>query len=120
MTLVRAKIDVNIPRKRKGHCTQHEKGLQKFFEAIMQAILRHINFDGIVLSHKYLINNNIIFSLVVKCVLLASPGFVKDHFYEYLFQQAIKLDNKLLLDNRAKFVLCHASSGFKHSLKGMK
>jgi len=48
MTLVRAKIDVNIPRKRKGHCTQHEKGLQKFFEAVMQAILRHINFDGIV------------------------------------------------------------------------
>lgn len=46
MTLVRAKIDVNIPRKRKGHCSQHEKGLQKFFESVMQAILRHINFES--------------------------------------------------------------------------
>ena len=25
MTLVRAKIDLSIPRKRKGHCTQHDK-----------------------------------------------------------------------------------------------
>lgn len=25
MTLVRAKIDVNIPRKRKGMCAQHDK-----------------------------------------------------------------------------------------------
>lgn len=46
MTLVRAKIDVNIPRKRKGQCSQHEKGLQKFFEAVMQAILRHFDFTG--------------------------------------------------------------------------
>lgn len=46
MTLVRAKIDINIPRKRKGQCAQHEKGLQKFFDSIMQGILRYINFDG--------------------------------------------------------------------------
>lgn len=25
MTLVRAKIEVNIPRKRRGNCTQHDK-----------------------------------------------------------------------------------------------
>ncbi|XP_064461379.1 protein pelota-like [Ornithodoros turicata] len=99
MTLVRAKIDVSIPRKRKGSCSQHEKGLQRFFEAVMQAIIRHVNFD------------------IVKCVLIASPGFVKDQFFEYMFQSAVKLDNKVLLENKGKFVLVHASSGFKHSLK---
>lgn len=67
----------------------------------MQAILRHINFD------------------VVKCIIIASPGFVKDQFYEYMFQTAIKTDNKLLLENKGKFVLVHASSGFKHSLRGL-
>lgn len=66
----------------------------------MQAIVRHVNFS------------------VVKCILLASPGFVKDEFFEYMIQQAIKLDNKVLLENKGKFVLIHASSGFKHSLKG--
>uniref|UniRef100_A0A2I9LPF4 Protein pelota homolog n=1 Tax=Centruroides hentzi TaxID=88313 RepID=A0A2I9LPF4_9SCOR len=99
MTLIRAKIDVNIPRKRKGQCAQHDKGLQKFFESVMQGILRHVNFD------------------IVKCVLLASPGFVKDQFYEYMFAQAVKLDQKVLLENKSKFVLMHSSSGFKHSLK---
>lgn len=77
MTLVRSKIDVNIPRKRKGNVSQHDKGLVKFYEAVLQGILRHINFD------------------VVKCVLIASPGFVKDQFFEYLYQQAVKTDNKV-------------------------
>ncbi|KAG8182221.1 hypothetical protein JTE90_002652 [Oedothorax gibbosus] len=99
MTLVRAKLEVNIPRKRKGMCSQHDKGLEKFFETVYQAVIRHVNFD------------------IVKCVLIASPGFVKDQFYEYMFQQALKLDNKTLLENKHLFVLVHASSGFKHSLK---
>jgi len=99
MTLLRAKIENNIPRKRRGQCSQHEKGLTKFYDNITQAILRHVNFD------------------VVKCVLIASPGFVKDHFFEYMMQQAVKLEQKVLIENKAKFTLCHASSGFKHSLK---
>ncbi|KAL3270209.1 hypothetical protein HHI36_009265 [Cryptolaemus montrouzieri] len=99
MTLVRAKIDVNIPRKRKGFVAQHEKGLQKFYDTVLQAILRHINFD------------------IVKCILICSPGFVRDQFFEYLFQMAVKTDNKILLENKGKFMLVHSSSGFKHSLR---
>lgn len=68
----------------------------------MQGILRHVNFD------------------VVKCVLIASPGFVRDQFFEFMVQEAIKTDNKLLLDNKSKFLLVHSSSGFKHSLRGNK
>nr|CAG4643247.1 EOG090X07BV [Ilyocryptus agilis] len=99
MTLVRAKIEVSIPRKRKGNATQHEKGLQKFYDNVLQAILRHVNFD------------------VTRCVLLASPGFVKDHFFDYMMQWAVKIDNRVLIDNKSKFLLIHSSSGFKHSLK---
>ncbi|XP_018431478.1 PREDICTED: protein pelota homolog, partial [Nanorana parkeri] len=46
MTLLRAKIETNIPRKKRGSCTQHEKALEKFYEQVMQGIIRHINFDG--------------------------------------------------------------------------
>ncbi|XP_049808311.1 protein pelota [Schistocerca nitens] len=99
MTLVRAKIDQSIPRKRKGNVQQHEKGMARFFESVMQGILRHVNFD------------------IVKCVLIASPGFVRDQFNEYMFQQAVKTDNKMLLENKSKFMLVHSSSGFKHSLR---
>nr|CAD7458825.1 unnamed protein product [Timema tahoe] len=99
MTIVRAKLDQCIPRKRKGNVQQHEKGMARFFENVMQAILRHVNFD------------------IVKCILIASPGFVRDQFFEYMFQQAVKTDNKILLENKGKFMLIHASSGFKHSLR---
>ncbi|XP_030759383.1 protein pelota [Sitophilus oryzae] len=99
MTLIRAKIDVNIPRKRKGFVQQHEKGLIKFYDQVMQAILRHVDFE------------------IVKCILIASPGFVRDQFFEYMFQMAVKTDNKVLLENKSKFMLVHSSSGFKHSLK---
>lgn len=99
MTLLRAKVEVTIPRKRRGSCTQHEKALERFYEAVMQAILRHINFD------------------VVKCMLVASPGFVKDQFITYLFKEAVRQDNKVLLENRPKFMLVHSSSGHKYSLK---
>lgn len=99
MTIVRSKIDMSIPRKRKNMPSQHEKGLAKFYDAVMQGILRHVNFD------------------IVKCVLVASPGFVKDQFHEYMYQQAAKSDIKVLLENKGKFMLIHASSGFKHSLK---
>lgn len=99
MTLVRSKIDITIPRKRKGFVQQHDKGLTKFYEAVMQGILRHIDFG------------------IVKCIILASPGFVKDQFFEYMMQQAIKTDNKTLIEHKSKFLLVKASSGFKHSLK---
>lgn len=45
-SLTKAKVESIVPRKRKGNCSQHEKGLQKFYENVIQAILRHINFDG--------------------------------------------------------------------------
>ncbi|XP_068610611.1 protein pelota homolog [Brachionichthys hirsutus] len=99
MTLLRAKVEVTIPRKRRGSCTQHDKALERFYEAVMQAILRHISFD------------------VVKCILVASPGFVKDQFITYIFREAVRQDNKILLENRPKFMLVHSSSGHKYSLK---
>jgi protein pelota len=101
MTVVRAKIDVTVPRKRKGGgpTSQHEKALNKFYDTVLQAVLRHINFD------------------VVKAVIVASPGFVNQQFMDYANQFAVRNDIKLFLENKSKFVLAHASSGFKHALK---
>lgn len=41
---------------------------------------------------------------------------MKDQYFQYVFEQAEKLDQKVLLENRSKFLLVHSSSGFKHSL----
>jgi len=99
MTTVRAKIESTIPRKRKALQEAHQKGLIKFFDSVYQGLLRHINFE------------------IVKCVLIASPGFLKDQFFDYLMQESTKTENKVILDNKSKFLLVHSSSGFKSSLK---
>lgn len=99
MTITRARIEMHIPRKRRGSCTNHDKALERFYYTIMQAILRHIRFD------------------VVKCVIVASPGFVKDQFFEYMFSEAVKQDIKILMENKPKFLLVHSSSGHKQSLR---
>jgi len=105
LTLTRAKIDMAVPRKRgnAGAVTQHERALIRFFEAVLQAILRHVKFD------------------VVKCVIIASPGFTKDQFFEFMINHANKIsttpEGKVLLDNKSRFIMVHASCGFKHVLK---
>jgi len=37
-----------------------------------------------------------------------------------MFAEAFKTDNKIILENRAKFVGVHVSSGHKQALKGMR
>ncbi|CDH51962.1 protein pelota [Lichtheimia corymbifera JMRC:FSU:9682] len=98
MTVVKQRIETPIPRKRKGSVTNHEKGLEKFYDQIYQAILRLFDFN------------------ILKAVIIASPGFVREQVYQYISDQAVKTENKTILENRSKFVLVHSSSGHKHSL----
>ncbi|CAN0498597.1 unnamed protein product, partial [Ectocarpus sp. 12 AP-2014] len=64
-----------------------------------QAIVRHVNFQQI------------------KCLLLGSPGFVKDDFFEFLNLEAVRREERVLIENKSKFVLVHASSGHKHAVE---
>ena len=98
MTLVRAKIEMAIPKKRVGS-SQHDKAVTRFYEQILEAILKHVDWE------------------VVKVVVLASPAFFKDELFEYINAQAIKRDLRSLIENRARFVLVHCASGHKHSVK---
>lgn len=100
LTLTRAKIDVNIPKKRGGGSSHHHsKAVTKFYEAIYQALLRHADFTSI------------------KCVLLASPGFVKDDFYQYMLAESVRREDRPFIENKHKFILCRASSGHRHALE---
>ena len=98
MTVIRQRIDVPVPRKRTGSTTLHEKGLVKFYETVYASFLRHIPFHSL------------------RVVVLASPGFVKDAVYDYIFAEALRTNNKPLLQSRNKFVRVHISSPHVHSL----
>ncbi|GAM29193.1 hypothetical protein SAMD00019534_123690, partial [Acytostelium subglobosum LB1] len=100
MTVVKARIDVPVPRKGRSSNDTHQKGLENFFNLLLQSILRTINFS------------------VVKCFIIASPAFVKDKFYQYMMEQANKNETyKDIKVNKAKFILAHSSSGHRYSLK---
>lgn len=99
MTQVRQKIEMAIPRKRVGSTSGHDASLKKFFLAVADAIKRHIDMN------------------LIKVVLVASPGFLKEDFLKWMFAEALKNGDKAILDNKNKFVACQSSSGFKHSLK---
>uniref|UniRef100_A0A7S1Z461 Protein pelota homolog n=1 Tax=Trieres chinensis TaxID=1514140 RepID=A0A7S1Z461_TRICV len=98
VTVTKARVETNIPKKRAGS-SAHSKSITKFYEAVYQAVLRHVDFEQ------------------VKCVLIASPGYVKDDFFKYLTAECVRRDDRPFVENRSKFVLCKASSGHKHALE---
>jgi protein pelota len=99
MTVLRLRVETPIPRKRIGSSTQHDSSLQKFFATVLEGTLRNVEFA------------------VVKCLVIAGPGFVKDQFHKFVMQQALLEDNRKLLENKDKLLLATASSVHKHSLK---
>uniref|UniRef100_A0A0D6R415 Protein pelota homolog n=1 Tax=Araucaria cunninghamii TaxID=56994 RepID=A0A0D6R415_ARACU len=98
VTTTRAKIEASIPRKRGPAIAGYEKALNKFFENVLQAVLRHCDFS------------------IVRCMVIASPGFTKDQFYNYMLLEAGRRELRSIIENKSHIVLAHASSGYKHSL----
>ena len=100
LTITKARIETNIPKKRTGS-SNNAKAITKFFEAIYQAILRHVDFSK------------------VKAVLIGSPGYTKEDFFAYLKETCVKRDDRVLRDavQQDKFVLVRASNGHKYALE---
>ncbi|XP_068660995.1 protein PELOTA 1 [Aristolochia californica] len=99
VTATRARIECSIPRKHGPAIAGYEKALNRFFEHVLQAFLKHIDFK------------------VVRCAVIASPGFTKDQFYDYLMLEAERQQLRSIIENKSHIVLSHATSGYKHSLK---
>ncbi len=54
---------------------------------------------------------------IVKCLVIAGPGFTKEDFRVFLDAEAVRRDERSLILNKSKIILAPASSAFKHSLK---
>mmetsp|Transcript_9480 Transcript_9480/g.17308 ORF Transcript_9480/g.17308 Transcript_9480/m.17308 type:complete len:429 (-) Transcript_9480:135-1421(-) len=98
-TLVRAKVSVVVPRKRTGSETRHGRALDRFYQGIYDAIVRHIDFS------------------IVKCVIVASPGFYNEECIKRILALAQKQGNKSIINSRSKFLPRHASSGHLQALR---
>ncbi|PSC74054.1 PELOTA 1 isoform X1 [Micractinium conductrix] len=98
-TLTRAKIEANIPRKRGAAAAGYDKAMDSFYDKVLSAVLRHVDWE------------------IVRCLVIAGPGFAKDQFKEYLDKEAQRREARALLLNRSKVLLAPASSAYKHSIK---
>ena len=52
----------------------------------------------------------------IKCLIIASPGFINEQFYKYLQEVTQNETDKMLRRNLEKIVLAKSSSGFMTSL----
>ncbi|KAG0655909.1 Translation factor pelota [Rhodotorula mucilaginosa] len=99
-TIVRQRIDVPVPRKRKGGGTAlgADRAHSKFLMQVYDAVNRHFNFDEL------------------KVLIIASPGFTKETVYSFLLEEAVRQNNKALTQAKSKFLLLHSPSHHVHSL----
>ncbi len=96
MTIVRARIEMHIPKKRPNAPSGHDKATVRFYYSVVEAVHKHIDLS------------------IIKCVIIAGPAFTTELFQKYLVEAAMKHDWKDILSNKSKFVCVHASSGHKY------
>ncbi|KAL6345057.1 hypothetical protein AAG906_013540 [Vitis piasezkii] len=99
LTITRSRIEASIPRKHGPAIAGYEAALNKFFENVLQAFLKYVDFN------------------VVRCAVIASPGFTKDQFHRHLLLEAERRQLRSIIENKSRIILVHTSSGYKHSLK---
>ncbi|TXG48623.1 hypothetical protein EZV62_024498 [Acer yangbiense] len=99
MTSTRSRIETSIPRKHGPAIAGYESALNKFFENVLQAFLKYVDFN------------------VVRCAVIASPGFTKDQFHRHLLLEAERRQLRPIIENKSRIILVHTSSGYKHSLR---
>ncbi|CAD8167768.1 unnamed protein product [Paramecium octaurelia] len=97
-TRLKQKVEKQITKKRSAN-EQREKAMEEFFKACLAALEQDSLFEQ------------------VKCLIVASPGYVKDDFYQFLrntFQKEEKYKGKQKM--LEKIFLVRSSSGYLNSL----
>lgn len=99
ITLLKSKVELSIPKKRNGS-SNHEKAILKFFQYVTDMLFNNINFD------------------IVKCIVIGSPGFIKDQYKEFFgnIKNNSYKQYETLFKNEKKLFYIHASGSSKQSL----
>lgn len=94
MTINKLRIEQSVPRKVRGSSSAHEKGLERFYEAVYEGMKKYFFEDD-----------------RLKAILIASPGFVGDGLIKRVMTRAVAEDRKDILKAKPKLLQVHCSSG---------
>ncbi|GFP90999.1 protein pelota 1 [Phtheirospermum japonicum] len=82
LAVVLMQEETSIPRKHGPSIAGYDKALSKFFDNVLQAFLKHVDFN------------------VVRCAVIASPGFTKDQFHRHLLLEAERKQLRPVIENK--------------------
>ncbi|XP_075485388.1 protein PELOTA 1 [Primulina tabacum] len=99
VTTTRSRVETSIPRKHGPAVAGYDKALNKFFDNVLMSFLKNVDFN------------------VVRCAVIASPGFTKDQFHRHLMLEAERKSLRSIIENKSRILLVHTTSGYKHSLR---
>jgi protein pelota len=99
-TILRQRIEVNMPKKRAGS-SDHDKALQRFFQTTFDTVLRQMATPK---------------GEDPKPLLLASPGFTASSLQKFIKTKASEGSDKDLKLLIPKITVAHSASGHLHSL----
>ncbi|KAF2261200.1 hypothetical protein CC78DRAFT_535813 [Lojkania enalia] len=105
-TILRQRVEVPVPRKRRGGLDGHDKGMEKFYSTTLSTLLRHLDLGNAMPQQ----------TDKTVPLLLASPGFVAQSFLQYIKTEATRTTNKQLLALLPSVLVAHSSSPHLHSL----
>lgn len=92
-------INKSIQKKReKNNMSAYKKSIESFFQLVFQNLWGNLNFEKI------------------KCIVLGGPGFFKNDFYDYIYKNSEKKNDKHMLNLKNKFIIIKTSSVYKDSL----
>ncbi|ORY06897.1 eRF1 domain 1-domain-containing protein [Clohesyomyces aquaticus] len=104
-TILRQRVEIPVPRKRKGGLDGHNKAMEKFFSITLSTLLRNLDLGNASAQTDKTVP-----------LLLASPGFIAQSFLSYLKGEATRTTNKPLLALVPSIMVAHSSSPHVHSL----
>ena len=94
-TLLKAKIDKSITKSRGAmQAKKADISKAKFFDQIINALVKNFTEDGQSANAK------------VSCVVIGSPGFTRENFFNYMRGQTDKRAGAFLKDIIDKTILC--------------
>ena len=103
-TVLRQRVGVPIPSRGPSN-TATDKALAKFHKTLMDTLLRHLE-----------LSSNSFDKAAIKPLLLASPGFAAQNFYDYLKRTAQEGSNKALVALIPMVTVTHATNANLASL----
>ncbi|CAI6334551.1 unnamed protein product [Periconia digitata] len=108
-TILRQRVEVAVPRKRKGDIGGHDKGMNRFYATVLSTLLRHLDLSSSSSTPSSSADKTI-------PLLLASPGFVATAFLAHIKAEATRTTNKPLMTLLPTILVAHSSSPHVHSL----